>query len=84
MFGESPLSIFHPRRREDAVTSEKSRLYIREQSEGKLNYRGLQVNRLVVDGGYDQTFHPPGGLTKLSAWLVGTRIFWWVRRPGGN
>ena len=56
MFGQTPLSIFRTHNwREDVVTlGEVPAEYIREQSEGKLNYSWpAQVNRLVVDGSYD-------------------------------
>ncbi len=56
MFGETPLSLFRVHKwRTDVVTlGEVSSEYIREQSEGKLNYAWqAQVNKLVANGGHD-------------------------------
>ncbi len=56
MFGDVPLQLFRTHDwRKDAVTlGEVPSEYIREQSEGKLNYPWpAQVNRLVVEGEFD-------------------------------
>jgi nickel-dependent lactate racemase len=56
MFGDIPLRLFHVHDwRKDAVTlGEVPAKFIREQSEEKLNYAWpAQVNRLVVEGGFD-------------------------------
>jgi nickel-dependent lactate racemase len=56
MFGETPLGLFRVHNwRTDVVTlGEVSSEYIREQSEGKLNYPWqAQVNKLVANGGHD-------------------------------
>jgi nickel-dependent lactate racemase len=56
MFGVTPLGLFRVHRwRTDVVTlGEVSSEYIREQSEGKLNYPWqAQVNKLVANGGHD-------------------------------
>jgi nickel-dependent lactate racemase len=56
MFGETPLGLFRVHRwRTDVVTlGEVSSEYIREQSEGKLNYPWqAEVNKLVANGGHD-------------------------------
>jgi len=56
MFGDVPLDLFRVHNwRTDVVTlGEVPANFIRDQSEGKLNYAWpAQVNRLVADGGFD-------------------------------
>ena len=56
MFGETPMNLFrvHNWRTDIVNIGEVSEDFIREQSEGKLNYSWQsQVNKLVVNGGHD-------------------------------
>src|SRR5277367_5382006 len=56
MFGEVPQSLFrvHNWRTDVETLGEVPAEFIREQSEGKLNYAWpAQVNRLIVQGGFD-------------------------------
>ncbi len=56
MFGGIPLDLFHAHNwRKDVVTlGEVPAEYVREQSEGKLNYSWpVQINRMLVEGGFD-------------------------------
>jgi nickel-dependent lactate racemase len=56
MFGDMPQDLFHIHNwRTDIVTLGEVRAeFIREQSEGKLNYAWpAQVNRLIANGGFD-------------------------------
>jgi len=56
MFGDMPLELFHAHNwRRDVVTlGEVPAEFVREQSEGKLNYAWpAQINRLLVEGGFD-------------------------------
>ena len=56
MFGDIPFSLFHAHNwRKDVVTlGEVPSEYIREQSEGKLDYTWpVQINRMLVEGGFD-------------------------------
>ncbi len=56
MFGEVPQSLFHVHNwRTDVETlGEVPRAFVREQSEGKLDFAWpAQVNRLLIEGGFD-------------------------------
>jgi len=56
MFGDTPFSLFHAHNwRKDTVTlGEVPSEYVREQSEGKLDYTWpVQINRMLVEGGFD-------------------------------
>jgi nickel-dependent lactate racemase len=56
MFGAIPLELFRAHNwRKDVVTlGEVPAEYVREQSEGKLNYTWpVQINRLLIEGGFD-------------------------------
>ncbi|MCX6144846.1 MAG: lactate racemase domain-containing protein, partial [Ignavibacteriales bacterium] len=56
MFGNTPLSLFraHDWRKDVVTLGEISAEFIRQQSEGKLNYSWkAQVNKLLVDGRFD-------------------------------
>jgi nickel-dependent lactate racemase len=56
MFGGVPFDLFHAHNwRKDVVTlGEVPAEYVREQSEGKLNYTWpVQINRMLVEGGFD-------------------------------
>jgi nickel-dependent lactate racemase len=56
MFGRVPFDLFHAHNwRKDVVTlGEVLAEYVREQSEGKLNYTWpVQINRMLVEGGFD-------------------------------
>jgi nickel-dependent lactate racemase len=56
MFGDIPFSLFHAHNwRKDTVTlGEVPSDYVREQSEGKLDYTWpVQINRMLVEGGFD-------------------------------
>lgn len=56
MFGDIPFSLFHAHNwRKDTVTlGEVPSEYVREQSEGKLDYTWpVQINRMLVEGGFD-------------------------------
>jgi nickel-dependent lactate racemase len=56
MFGAIPPALFHVHdwRRDTVTLGEVPADYIREQSEGKLDYTWpVQINRLVVEGGFD-------------------------------
>ena len=56
MFGDIPFSLFHAHNwRKDTVTlGEVPAEYVREQSEGKLDYTWpVQINRMLVEGGFD-------------------------------
>jgi nickel-dependent lactate racemase len=56
MFGCVPFELFHTHNwRKDVVTlGEVPAEYVREQSEGKLNYTWpVQINRMLVEGGFD-------------------------------
>ena len=56
MFAGIPLELFHGHNwRKDVVTlGEVPAAFVREQSEGKLNYPWpVQINRLLVEGGFD-------------------------------
>jgi len=56
MFGGVPFDLFHAHNwRKDVVTlGEVPAEYVREQSEGKLNYTWpVQINRILVEGGFD-------------------------------
>jgi nickel-dependent lactate racemase len=56
MFGDIPFSLFRAHNwRKDVVTlGEVPSEYVREQSEGKLNYTWpVQINRMLVEGGFD-------------------------------
>lgn len=56
MFGETPLDLFrvHNWRTDVETMGEVPAEYIREQSEGKLNYAwSAQVNKLISRGGFD-------------------------------
>jgi nickel-dependent lactate racemase len=56
MFGDIPFSFFHAHNwRKDTVTlGEVPSEYVREQSEGKLDYTWpVQINRMLVEGGFD-------------------------------
>jgi nickel-dependent lactate racemase len=56
MFGAIPFELFRAHNwRKDVVTlGEVPAEYVREQSEGKLNYTWpVQINRLLVEGGFD-------------------------------
>jgi nickel-dependent lactate racemase len=56
MFGAIPFELFRVHNwRKDVVTlGEVPAEYVREQSEGKLNYTWpVQINRLLVEGGFD-------------------------------
>ncbi len=56
MFGETPLDLFrvHNWRTDIETMGEVPAEYIREQSEGKLNYAWpAQVNKLISRGGFD-------------------------------
>jgi nickel-dependent lactate racemase len=56
MFGDIPFSLFHAHNwRKDTVTlGEVPSEYVREQSEGKLDYTWpVQINRMLIEGGFD-------------------------------
>ncbi len=56
MFGDIPFELFHAHNwRKDVVTlGEVPAEFLREQSEGKLNYTWpVQINRLLVESGFD-------------------------------
>jgi len=56
MFGDIPFSLFHAHNwRTDTVTvGEVPSEYVREQSEGKLDYTWpVQINRMLIEGGFD-------------------------------
>jgi nickel-dependent lactate racemase len=56
MFGDLPFELFHAHnwRRDTVTLGEVSSEYVREQSEGKLNYTWpVQINRMLVEGGFD-------------------------------
>jgi nickel-dependent lactate racemase len=56
MFGDIPFSLFHAHNwRKDTVTlGEVPSDYVREQSEGKLDYTWpVQINRMLVEGSFD-------------------------------
>lgn len=56
MFGGVPFDLFHAHSwRKDAITlGEVPAEYVREQSEGKLNYTWpVQINGMLVEGGFD-------------------------------
>ena len=56
MFGDMPQNLFrvHDWRRDLVTLGEVPASYVREQSEGKLDYPWpAQVNRLLVEGGFD-------------------------------
>ena len=56
MFGGVPFDLFHAHNwRKDVVTlGEVPAEYVREQSEGKVNYTWpVQINRMLVEGGFD-------------------------------
>ncbi|GAC1666710.1 MAG: lactate racemase domain-containing protein [Candidatus Acidiferrum sp.] len=56
MFGDLPFDLFHTHNwRKDTVTlGEVPSDYVREQSEGKLDYTWpVQINRMLVEGGFD-------------------------------
>jgi nickel-dependent lactate racemase len=56
MFGDIPFHLFHAHNwRKDTVTlGEVPAEYVREQSEGKLDYSWpVQINRMLVEGGFD-------------------------------
>jgi nickel-dependent lactate racemase len=56
MFGNIPFNLFHAHNwRKDVVTlGEVPAKYVREQSEGKLDYTWpVQINRMLVEGGFD-------------------------------
>jgi nickel-dependent lactate racemase len=56
MFAGVPLELFHAHNwRKDVVTlGEVPAEFVREQSEGKLNYTWpVQINRMLVEGGFD-------------------------------
>lgn len=56
MFGETPLGLFriHDWRNDIVTLGEVPAEFIRQQSEGKLNYSWkAQVNKLLVEGGFD-------------------------------
>jgi nickel-dependent lactate racemase len=56
MFGDIPFNLFHAHNwREDVVTlGEVPSEYVREQSEGKLDYTWpVQINRMLVEGSFD-------------------------------
>jgi len=56
MFGNIPFNLFHAHNwRKDVVTlGEVPAEYVREQSEGKLDYTWpVQINRMLVEGGFD-------------------------------
>lgn len=56
MFGDIPFNLFHAHNwRKDVVTlGEVPSEYVREQSEGKLDYTWpVQINRMLVEGSFD-------------------------------
>jgi nickel-dependent lactate racemase len=56
MFGDIPFNLFHAHNwRKDVVTlGEVPSEYVREQSEGNLDYTWpVQINRMLVEGGFD-------------------------------
>jgi nickel-dependent lactate racemase len=56
MFSDIPFNLFHAHNwRKDVVTlGEVPSEYVREQSEGKLDYTWpVQINRMLVEGGFD-------------------------------
>jgi nickel-dependent lactate racemase len=56
MFGDTPFSLFraHNWRKDTVTLGEVPCEYVREQSEGKLDYTWpVQINRMLVEGGFD-------------------------------